>query len=329
MPKVLIFFTFVENLITTVEIHTSFENLKKLEPVITIGVFDGLHKGHQQLLSRLKSVANTLKTSSMVLTFWPHPHLFFNPDDKSFRLLMSIEEKKMVLDELGIDHLVVIPFSKTFANIPAAEFIENILINTLNIKHLVVGDDHRFGKDRQGSLDTVKELAKRFGFGVSELDSIISEKVRISSTFIRSCLQAGDLNSANKMLGYPYFILGIVEQGKQLGQKIGFPTANIACCEGWKQIPKDGVYAVKVKWNGSEYSGMLNIGTRPTVDDTGRKSIEVHLFNHSGDLYGQQLKVSFYRRLRDEMRFNNIGELKTQLESDKKSALFALKNYRD
>lgn len=309
------------------EIHTSFDNLKSLRPVVTIGVFDGVHLGHQKLLTQLKSEADRLGAPTMVLTFWPHPYLYFNPNDKSFRLLMSIREKEMVLDELGIDHLMVLPFDNSLASTSADNFVKDILVDKLDIRHLVVGDDHRFGKDRSGSLETVNKLAKKFGFGISGLDSFVSGEVRISSTIIRSCLIAGDLSSANKMLGYPYSIMGTVEPGNQLGQKIGFPTANISCCEAWKQIPQDGVYAVKVKWNGSEYSGMLNIGTRPTVDDTGRKSVEVNLFGHTGELYGEELKVSFYRRLREEMRFNNIEQLRSQLEKDKENALQVLKNY--
>jgi len=270
-----------------------------------------------------------MNAPSMVVTFWPHPFIFFNPVDKEFRFLMSIKEKELVLRDLGIDHLLILPFNMELAQTSADDFVENILVNRLKIRHLVVGDDHRFGRGRSGSFESVKELANKFGFGVSGLDSFISDQVRISSTFIRSCLVAGDLASANKMLGYPYFILGNVESGKQIGRKIGFPTANIACCEGWKQIPQDGVYVVKVIWNSSEYGGMLNIGTRPTVENTGRKSIEVHLFGHSGELYGEELKISFYRRLREEMRFNNLDELRVQLGKDKINALAVLQQLSD
>ncbi|MEA1878329.1 MAG: bifunctional riboflavin kinase/FAD synthetase [Bacteroidota bacterium] len=306
------------------EIHTSLENLSNLKPALTIGVFDGVHLGHKKLLSLLKSEAKAINAPTMVVTFWPHPFLFFNPDDKKFRLLMSIREKEMILRDIGIDHLVVLPFDKELAQTPADDFAKTVLVDSLRIRHLVVGDDHRFGKGRGGSFELVKKLAAQFGFGISGLDSFTSDEVRISSTFIRSCLMAGDLASANRMLGYPYFILGNVESGKQIGRQIGFPTANISCCEGWKQIPQDGVYVVKVKWNGSEYGGMLNIGTRPTVENTGRKSIEVHLFGHSGELYGEELKVSFHRRLREEMRFNNLDELRAQLEKDKINALAVL-----
>ncbi len=309
------------------EIHTSLKNLSSLRPALTIGVFDGVHQGHQKLLDQLKSQAKLLKAPSMIITFWPHPNLFFNPGDENFRLLMNIKEKELVLDDFGIDHLLVLPFNQELAETSAEDFVENILVKSLKISHLVVGDDHRFGKDRSGSMTTVKKLSEKYGFGLSGLDSFRSDEIRISSTIIRSCLTAGDLTSANKMLGYPYFILGKVEQGKQLGRQIGFPTANIACCEGWKQIPQDGVYAVNVQWNGEEFGGMLNIGTRPTVENTGKKSIEVHLFDHSSDLYGEELKVSFIRRLRDEMRFNNLEELRLQLEKDKENALIALEQY--
>jgi len=308
-----------------VEIHTSFENLSKLKPAIAIGVFDGVHLGHKKLLSLLKSEAKALNAPSMVLTFWPHPYIHFNPEDKKFRLLMSLREKEMLLSDLGIDHLLILPFDNELAYTTADDFVQKVLVDGLNIRHLVVGDDHRFGKERAGTYESVKRLAGKFGFGISGLDSFTSGEVRISSTFIRSCLLAGDLASANKLLGYPYFIIGIVEPGEKIGRQIGFPTANISCCEGWKQIPQDGVYVVKVKWNGSEFGGMLNIGTRPTVENTGKKSIEVHLFEHIGELYGEELKVSFFRRLRDEMRFNNLDDLRDQLEKDKINALAVLK----
>ncbi len=260
----------------------------------------------------------------MVITFWPTPYMFFNPTDKKFRLLMSIREKEVVMEDLGIDHLLILPFNHELAQTTAHDFVKNTLVNKLKIRHLVVGDDHHFGKDRSGSNELVKDLGDKYGFEISGMDSFISNDVRISSTFIRSCLRAGDLASANKMLGYPYFIMGSVESGNKIGRQIGFPTANIACCEGWKQIPQDGVYVVRVKWKGSEFGGMLNIGTRPTVENTGRKSIEVHLFDHSDELYGEELKVSFLKRTREEMRFNNLDELRAQLEKDKKNALTVL-----
>lgn len=306
------------------EIYTSLENLSHLQPVLTIGVFDGVHLGHKQLFSLLKAKAKALRAPSMVVTFWPHPHLFFNPDDKKFRLLMSVREKETILKDIGIDHLLILPFNNELAQTSAADFIKTVLVDGLNIRHLLVGDDHRFGKERTGSIESVMKLASQFDFGVSGLDSITSDEIRVSSTYIRSCLVSGDLATANKLLGYPYFIMGSVESGKQIGRQLGFPTANISCCEGWKQIPKDGVYIVKVKWNGSEFGGMLNIGTRPTIEDAGKKSIEVHLFGHSGRLYGEELKVSFFQRLREEMRFNNLDELRAQLENDKINALAAL-----
>lgn len=301
------------------------DDLNKIKPALTVGVFDGIHLGHQKLLDHLKEKAQTIGAPSMVVSFWPHPYQFFHPEDSSFRLLMSLREKELVLANLGIDHLVVLPFDYELAQTDAAAFIKNILVDQLGIRHLVVGDDHRFGKDRAGSIETASQVAESFGFGLSGLDSFVSEEVRISSTFIRSCLLAGDLTSANKMLGYPYFILGRVERGKQLGTKIGFATANIACCEAWKQIPVDGVYAVAVEWNGSRYGGMLNIGLRPTVENSRKKSIEVHLFGHEGELYGEELKVSFIQRLRDEMQFNNLDELREQLIKDERTAREVLK----
>jgi riboflavin kinase/FMN adenylyltransferase len=237
---------------------------------------------------------------------------------------MGIDEKKMKLEELGIDHLLVLPFDANLSALSAGGFVREILIDGLNTQYLVVGDDHRFGKGREGTYEYLKKLSNKYGFGLSELGTFASGETRISSTFVRSCLEAGDLTSANKLLGYDYFILGEVISGKRIGSKIGFPTANINCCDGRKQIPQDGVYVVSVQWNGHSFGGMLNIGTRPTVDDTGRKSIEVHMFGHEGDLYTEKLKVSFHRKLREEMRFNSLEELKAQLGEDKKNALSIL-----
>jgi len=311
-----------------VEVHNTLESLKGINPVVTIGIFDGVHLGHQKLLSLLKEETKKHNTSSLVITFWPHPSVYFNPDDSDFRLLMSLDEKALKLSELGIDHLLVLQFDKHLASLSAKEFIKKIIVDGLEATFIVVGDDHRFGKDQEGTYEYLKELGDQYGFGLSELDTLTNGSSRVSSTFVRSCLKAGDLASANKLLGYNYYILGQVETGNQIGSKIGYPTANIKCCEGRKQIPQDGVYVVTVEWNGSFYGGMLNIGTRPTIENTRRKSIEVHMFGHSGDLYDEKLKVSFIRKIRDEMRFDGLEELTEQLHTDKENSYRVLKGLK-
>lgn len=306
-------------------VHNTLESLKGIKPVVTTGIFDGVHLGHQKLLTLLREEAKKHNTSSLVITFWPHPLVFFKPDDSAFRLLMSLDEKAMKLSELGIDHLLVLPFDKELSSLGAKEFVKQIIVDGLEAPFLVVGDDHRFGKGQEGTYEFLKKLSELYGFGLSELDTLTNGKSRVSSTFVRSCLNAGDLSSANKLLGYNYYILGQVETGNQIGSKIGFPTANIKCCDGRKQIPQDGVYVVSVEWKGALYGGMLNIGTRPTIENTGRKSIEVHMFEHSGNLYDEKLKVSFILKLRDEMRFNGLEELTEQLQTDKENSLRVLK----
>lgn len=307
------------------EIHNSLESVHGLRPVVTTGIFDGVHLGHQKLLKALTAKGRELQAPTLLITFWPHPHLYFHPDDPDFRLMMSLEEKQLKLKEARIDHLLVLSFNDQMAAMSARHFVEELLVRSLQTRFLLIGDDHRFGKSREGDLAFLQQQGREFGFGVQGMDSLLLGKDRVSSTFIRSCLKAGDLTSANKLLGYRYFLFGRVQKGNQIGTRIGFPTANLACCESLKQIPQDGVYVVEVRWNGVSYGGMLNIGTRPTIGQTNRKTIEVHLFGHSGDLYDEQLQVSFIRKIRDEMRFNNLEELRKQLYLDQKDALEILK----
>ncbi|MCD6345922.1 MAG: riboflavin biosynthesis protein RibF, partial [Bacteroidales bacterium] len=268
------------------DVYTNISEPSFDKVAVTVGVFDGLHLGHQRLLTKLDIEAKRLGVPALVVTFWPHPRLFFHKGDKHFKLLMSLEEKKLKMQELGVKHLLVLPFDQEMADVTGREFIEKFMFGNLHMCHLILGDDHRFGKDRDGSYDLVVDIANNKGFGLTRLETIVDGSSRISSTFIRSCLVAGDLSSANKLLGYPYFILGNVIRGNQLGRRIGFPTANLDCGEMHKQVPQEGVYAVRVELQGREYPGMLNIGTRPTVENYGKKSIEVHLFDINEGLYG-------------------------------------------
>ena len=300
-------------------IHTDLKNFNILNPILTIGVFDGVHLGHQRVLERLKEIAKEKDGESVVLTLWPHPRIVLDKDVKSLRLLNNIEEKKFLLSKTGIDHLIIIPFTEEFSELSACEFIEEYLVKKINVKHLVVGYNHQFGKDRKAGYEFLSEYAQKYGFSIENLDAKLVDNDKVSSTKIRRFLTSGHLDIANNYLGYEYFISGNVVEGNQIGRKIGFPTANIKIPETYKQIPKDGVYAVRVKLNGDSYYGMLNIGSRPTIESTLRsKNIEVHILGFDQKIYNQTVTVSFVKRIRDEKKFNGLEELRLQLEKDKK-----------
>ncbi|MCK5028003.1 MAG: bifunctional riboflavin kinase/FAD synthetase [Bacteroidales bacterium] len=306
----------------SVIIHTDIHKLKINNPVLTIGVFDGVHQGHRKVLDRLKDIAKEKNGESVVLTLWPHPRIVLDKDIENLRLLNNIEEKKLLLSKTGIDHLIVVPFTKEFAELSACEFIEEYLAKKIKVNHLVVGYNHQFGKDRKAGFEFLNQCAKKFGFSIEKLDAKLVENDAVSSTKIRNFLTSGDLNIANNYLGYEYFISGHVIEGNQIGRKIGFPTANIKIPEPYKQVPKDGVYAVRVKLNGNSYFGMLNIGSRPTIEPELRsKNIEVHILNFDQGIYNQTVTVSFVKRIRDEKKFNGLEELTLQLEKDKKEVL--------
>ncbi|HSH50871.1 MAG TPA: bifunctional riboflavin kinase/FAD synthetase [Bacteroidales bacterium] len=303
-------------------IHQDIHNLKIKNPVLTIGVFDGVHQGHLSILNKLNQVAKTEDGETVILTLWPHPRIVLNKDVHSLRLLNTIDEKKFLLAQTKIDHLIIIPFTKEFANLTACEFIEQYLVKKIGVKHLVVGYNHQFGKDRKAGYDFLKECAQKYGFEIEKLDAKLVDNDSVSSTKIREFLALGHLDFANKYLGYEYFITGDVVEGNQIGRKIGFPTANIKVPEPYKQIPRDGVYAVRIQLNGDSFYGMLNIGTRPTVSSALRdKNIEVHIFDFNQKIYHQKIIVSFVQRIREEKKFNGLDELASQLEEDKKEVL--------
>ncbi len=299
-------------------IHTSLEKFKIKNPVLTIGVFDGVHQGHVSILSKLIEIAKRNGGESVVLTLWPHPRIVLNKDIDKLKLLNTIDEKKFLLSKTGIDHLIILPFTKEFSQLTACEFIENYLVKKIGVKHLVVGYNHQFGKDRKAGYEFLKECAAKFNFGIEKLDVKLIENDKVSSTKIREFLTSGYLELANKYLAYEYFISGNVVEGNQIGRKIGFPTANIKIPEPFKQVPRDGVYAVRVRLNGDSYFGMLNIGSRPTIDATLTiKNIEVHIFDFDQKIYNQTVTVSFVKRIRDEKKFNGLEELSEQLIKDK------------
>ncbi len=300
-------------------IHNQSDHFNIKNPILTIGVFDGVHQGHLSILSRLKQIAKDQEGESVVLTLWPHPRIVLNKDVENLRLLTNIDEKKFLLSKTGIDHLIVLPFTKEFSQLTACEFIEQYLVQRIGVKHLVVGYNHQFGKDRKAGYEFLQGCADKYGFQIEKLDVKLVENDSVSSTKIRNFLTSGYLETANKYLGYEYFISGHVVEGNQIGRKIGFPTANIKIPEPYKQVPKDGVYAVRVRLNGESFFGMLNIGSRPTVEPTlGSKNIEVHIFDFNQKIYNQTITVSFVKRIRDEKKFNGLEELTAQLHQDKK-----------
>jgi riboflavin kinase/FMN adenylyltransferase len=283
-------------------------------------MFDGVHSGHRVLLGQLTDKAKAVGGESVVITFWPHPRMVLKQDADKLRFLTSPEERTKLFGQLGIDHLVLIPFSLELANLTAEEFIQQILIDKLNIHHLMVGYNHRFGKGRQHSYEEYQGFAQQYDFSISMVEAVLTDGMQTSSTDIRNHLLAGEMKAANRILGYEYAVSGRVVGGQQLGRRIGYPTANVEVEEPHKLIPPDGVYAVKVRVEGKHYGGMLNIGYRPTVNhNVDHRSLEVHIFDFNHDIYSEEIEVEFIKRVRDEQKFANVDELKAQLKKDEET----------
>ena len=291
--------------------------------VTTIGTFDGIHIGHQKILKQVVRLAKKQGYEPVVLTLFPHPRMVLQKDD-SIKLLNTIDERVELLKSFGIKDVIVKTFTKEFANLSAKDYVKQILMDELNTKQIVIGYDHHFGKNRSANIKDLKEFAKLYDFKVEEISAQDLEDVTVSSTKIRNALDNGKVALANSFLGYNYFITGTVVKGKGLGRTIDFPTANIHIKESYKLIPNDGVYVVKSKIKDKTVYGMMNIGTNPTVGGKTR-SIEVHFLNYNKDLYNEDLKIEFLKRLRSEQNFKNLEALKTQLRKDKNSALAYIK----
>ncbi|UBM59312.1 bifunctional riboflavin kinase/FAD synthetase [Marinilongibacter aquaticus] len=283
--------------------------------VVTSGTFDGVHVGHRKIISMLKKTAAEKEGESVVLTFWPHPRLIISPGNADIKLLSMLEEKIALFDELGVDHLLVLPFTREFSELSSDRFVEDVLINGIGTKTLVIGYDHRFGKNREGGFDFLKRNADRYKIDLVEIPRQEIDNLTISSTKIRKALSEGDAEIANELLGRPYAFEGLVKKGRQLGRTIGFPTANVDVSRQYKLIPAKGVYAVKVILRKNTYLGIMNIGSRPTVEGTGITQ-EVHIFDFSDDIYGEKLKVEVMHYIRDEKKFENINELVNQINLD-------------
>ncbi len=303
------------------------KNLDDFKPegpvVLTQGTFDGVHLGHQKILDTVVEKARSIGGKSVLLTFYPHPRLVLYPEDNELKLITSIEEKAALLDEFGVDYMIVLPFTRELSRMTAHQFIEGILVDKLKIKTIIIGYDHRFGKNREGSIEEIERYSKRYGYTVQQIPEQDIDDCIVSSSKIRTALLGGDLEEANKLLGRTFTIKGNVIDGQKNGKKLGFPTANIEVSSDFKLIPKQGVYAVEVLLKNQRYTGMLNIGTRPTFK-LGQVTIEVHIFDFSDEIYGQEIEILFVKRWRDERKFEELNALKTQLEADKReiSAFF-------
>ncbi len=291
--------------------------------VVTSGTFDGVHLGHQKILGRLKELAARKQGETVLLTYWPHPRLILQPEDNNLRLLTTLTEKVKLLEELGVDHLIILPFTKELSQMSSEEFIREILVEKIQTKTLVIGYDHKFGKNREGSFEYLQSHSHLFGFDMEEISRQDVDDLAVSSTKIRTALAQGDISTASKYLGRPYFLSGQVVKGQQIGRSIGFPTANIHVVDNYKLLPRDGAYAVYAEVRKIRYKAILNIGDRPTVDGK-KKTIEAHLIDFDGDVYGQELFIHFQEFLREEERFENLDALKNQLVIDRERAIFIL-----
>lgn len=298
--------------------HYDIKKFSGRNPVVTVGIFDGVHRGHRFILRKLRDAARKSGGESALVTLWPHPRTILNQVDDRFKLLNTMEEKRLMLEEEGLDHLVVIPFTGSFSRLTSCDFIREYLVEKIGIRHLVVGFNHRFGRDREGDFNKLAECAKEYGFGIEQVPALKETDGEISSSRIRRLLQNGDVASANRLLGWGYQFSGEVVGGSKLGSSIGFPTANITPDEEIKLIPGDGVYAVFARLKGKRHKGMLNIGSRPTVnDDAERKTIEVHLLDFEENIYNEHIQIQFVSRLREERKFRDVDALKEQLKIDR------------
>jgi riboflavin kinase/FMN adenylyltransferase len=323
------------------KIYHNLSDFQKLDnAVVTIGTFDGVHFGHQKIIKQLVAKAKADKGESVILTFFPHPRMIIDPENQDLKMINTINEKAEILRSLGVDHLIITPFTRDFSNQTPDEYIKNTLVENIGTKHIIIGYDHRFGKDRSGNLSDLKTAGIHFGFTVEEIKEQDIHDVAVSSTKIRQALLAGDVSLAADYLGYPFSIFGRVIKGDKIGRTIGFPTANLFVEETYKLIPGDGIYAVKVEISeefeeGSvdsesglrtsdsrlrTFKGMAYIGQRPTINGMTR-NIEVNIFDFNQEIYGQDIKMNFLKFLRHDVKFTGLEALTLQLHQDKEATL--------
>jgi len=300
------------------KIHKNIRNFSARNPAVTVGTFDGVHLGHIQIFNKLKEKALSINGESVVVTFWPHPRLVLDPNGDKIKMINTIDEKIKLIGEQGIDHLVILKFTKSFAKLSSCDFVEQYLYNILKIKALIVGYDHHFGRDREGGYKVLSACAKQYNFSIEKVEAFAIDNEKISSTIIRHAILEGNFEIANTYLSKKYSISGKIIGGRKIGRNLGFPTANIYIAESYKMIPGSGVYAVETELKGKRYAGMLNIGYKPTINnDKTNCSIEVHILNFHADIYNEKIRIYFYKRIRNEMKFQSLEELKQQLVKDK------------
>ena len=298
-------------------IYNDFSSISAIKnPVLTIGTFDGVHIGHKKIIDQLNAEATKIGGESVLFTFFPHPRMVIFPESHGLKLIQTQEEKLEKLKEMGLQNVIVFPFTFEFSRLTALEFVRDMLVNQLHVKKLVIGYDHQFGKNREGSIHFLRDVAETYEFEVIEIPAQDIDAVHVSSTKIREALLSGDIEKANDYLGAPFELISNVVKGKQLGRTIGFPTANLKLANELKIIPQNGVYAVKVFYQENCFEGMMNIGIRPTIESENDTTIEVHIFDFDQTIYGESLRVELYKKTRDEQKFNGIEALKNQLKLD-------------
>lgn len=309
-------------------VFQDFHSIEKIHhPVITIGTFDGVHIGHQKIINQLNEEAEKINGESVLFTFYPHPRMVLYPESHGIKLIQTQEEKLAKLEKMGLKNCIVFPFTFEFSRMTALEFVRDFLVNQLHVKKLVIGYDHQFGKNREGSLQFLKDICDTYEFEVIEIPAQDIDEVNVSSTKIREAILAGNLEKANEYLGDTFELSGTVVKGNQLGRTIGYPTANIVLNSDLKLIPGNGVYAVRVNVRGTWFDGMMNIGTRPTVVSNGGRTIEVNIFDFEETIYDETVTVQFLSKWRDEQKFNGLEELKNQLKIDEETIRTVLSAY--
>lgn len=295
-----------------------FEGLNEIpNPVLTIGTFDGVHLGHQKIVKNLNDVAQKIGGESVLFTFFPHPRMVLYPDSHGVKLIQTQQEKLVKLEKMGLQNVIIFPFTIEFSRLTALEFVRDFLVNKLNVKHMVIGYDHQFGKNREGTIEYLRNVSETYDFGVTEISAKEIDEVNISSTKIRKALTTGDIETANVFLGDKFELHGTIVKGKGIGRTIGFPTANIMIDDVLKLIPANGVYVVEIILSPEVRKfGMLSIGTNPTISENNAQTIEVNILDFNQDLYGQTVEVRFLKRIRDELKFESLELLISQIKKD-------------
>lgn len=302
------------------EVHRLIENIKTIKnPVLTLGMYDGLHIGHQTIINHLNQIADEIDGESVLLTFDPHPRMVLQPNC-DLKFIYTLNEKEEALEKLGLDHLIIHPFTREFSQLTSVEFVRDLLVNQIKIHTLVIGYDHHFGKNREGNFEQLEMLSKELGFNLVQIEAIDCDDVAVSSTKVRNALAEGNISYANKALGTNYPLSGVVVHGDKIGRTLGFPTANLQV-ESLKIIPKDGVYAVNVFVDEQKYLGLLSIGIRATVTNTREHRVEVNILDFNQEIYGKTIRLEFLDRIRDEKKFNGLDELIEAMNQDKAYAI--------